>query len=439
MVDLNLIWLILLTLLGSAFFSGSETALISVNKVKLQSWLEEDSRLARLAAKFISSPSDILSSLLVGNNLMNVIATVLIADLIFQIFPQRRELSILISALVIPAVTTPPTLFFGEIIPKSVAREHAGRTIRLVTTPLLAAHYVLTPVAWLTYKISARLLRLVGVREQRREQIFTRKNIQRVLIESERSGVLDEEERNYISGVFEFSETTVREVMTPRTEIVALPADSSYEEIAAAMSESNYSRIPLYNESLDHITGIMHVVDLLAGAEKGKPVLHPVIFSPETRKADSLFYEMRQQKCHLAVVLDEYGGTAGIVTLEDLLEELVGDIHDVHDKKGSLVKIGQDNSIFVDGRTKFDELEDKLSLPEVPQGVETIGGLLIAELGRIPEPGERFQIGRLRITVLEATPKRIERLRIRQMEPPSGESGQGDGGIRTIGFDDQPV
>ena len=415
---MDLIWLLILTLMGSAFFSGSETALISVNKVKLQSWLEEDSRLARLAAKYINSPSDILSSLLVGNNLMNVIATVLIAEIIFRFFPQRRELSILISALVIPALTTPPTLFFGEIIPKSIAREHAGRAVRLVSTPLLAAHYILTPVAWITHRISSQILKILGVREQHREQMFTRKNIQRVLIDSEKSGVLDEEERNYISGVFNFSETSIREVMTPRTEIVAVPKEARIDEIAAVMSETNYSRIPIYDETLDHITGIVHVVDLLGGADAGIPKIHPIIFSPETRKADSLFYEMRHARCHLAVVLDEYGGTAGIVTLEDLLEELVGDIHDVHDNEGSVVKIGRDNSIFVEGRTRCEELEDKIKLPETSHSVETIGGLLIAELGRIPEPGERFQYGNLRITVLEATPKRVERLRIRELDLP---------------------
>ena len=436
---IDLIWLLVLALLGSAFFSGSETALISVNRIKLQSWLEEDSRLGRLAAKFTNRPSDILSSLLVGNNLMNVIATVLIAELIFQAFPQRMELSILISALVIPALTTPPTLFLGEIIPKSIAREHAGRTVRLISGPLLAAHYLLTPVAWVTHRISARLLRMLGVRNQSREQIFTRKNIQHVLIDSERSGVLDEEERNYISGVFNFSETMVREVMTSRTEITAVAKDTPIAQIAAVMSETSYSRIPIFDESLDHITGIVHVVDLLGGEQAGEPVVHPVIFSPETRKADSLFYEMRQERCHLAVVLDEYGGTAGIVTLEDLLEELVGDIHDVHDNAGSLVKIGQDDSIFVDGRTRFEELEGKISIPETTHAVETIGGLLVAELGRIPETGERFQLCNLRITVLEATPKRVERLRIREIESDGGRDQDGDtGGIRTIGVDDQP-
>ncbi len=339
----------------------------------------------------------------------------------------------------IPLFTTPPILFFGEIIPKSIAREHSGRVVRLISTPLLAAHYLLKPVAWITHRISARLLRLLGVRQQSREQIFTRKNIQQVLIDSERSGVLDEEERNYISGVFNFSETTVREVMTPRTEITAVAKDTRLAKIAAVMSETSYSRIPLYDETLDNITGIVHVMDLLGGENAGEPRLHPVIFSPETRKADSLFYEMRQARCHLAVVLDEYGGTAGIVTLEDLLEELVGDIHDVHDNAGSLVKIGQDNSIFVDGRTRFEELEGKLSLPETTHNVETIGGLLIAELGRIPEAGERFQLGNLRVTVLEATPKRVERLRIREVEDSGGPDQSGDtGGIRTIGADDQP-
>jgi len=431
------IWYILLALLFSAFFSGSETALISVSKVKLQSWIEGDTRLAKLAKKFASRPSDLLSSLLVGNNLMNVIATVLIADLVFQLFPNREELSILVSALAIPAIVTPPTLFFGEIIPKSIAREHAGRWVLLLTTPLLVSHYILFPAAKVADYLSNLVLRLYGVKRREREDIFTRKNIQRVLIDSERAGVLDEEERSYISGVFNFSDTTVREVMTPRTEIVAAAKGAPIAEIAASMSGSNYSRIPIYEETLDHIIGIVHVVDLLGPVEKGEPILHPVIFSPETRKCDSLFYEMRQERCHLAVVLDEFGGTAGIVSLEDLLEELVGDIHDVHDDHGSLVRIGRDNSIFLDGRTRFEELKGKIDLPETSYGVETIGGLLVAELGRIPETGERFQLGNLHITVLEASPKRVEKLQIRQIEP-GDKSEQGpEPGIRTLG--EEPV
>ncbi|HUU29234.1 MAG TPA: hemolysin family protein, partial [archaeon] len=277
------------------------------------------------------------------------------------------------------------------------------------------------------------LLRLLGVKKSERENIFTRKNIQRVLIENEHAGVLDADERDYISGVFDFSENTVREVMTPRTEIVAIQKGSTMDEIAAQVTESNYSRIPIYEESLDHIIGIVHIMDLLIHPNNEEPIIHPVIFTPETRKCDNLFSEMRQKKCHLAVVLDEYGGTAGIVSLEDLLEELVGDIHDVHDAKGSLVKIGLDRSIIVDGKTRLEELEGKIDLPATDYEVETIAGLLVSELGRIPEAGERFQLGSLRITVLEATSKRVERLRLKQMEPLK-EDGDLDGGeIQTIG------
>lgn len=428
------IWLILLALLGSAFFSGSETALMSVNKVKLRSWLDKKNHLARLVDKFLNRPSDILSSLLVGNNLMNVLATVLIADLVIRFFPSRQALSILVTALVIPAVVTPPTLFFGEIVPKSLAREYAGRLVPLVTTPLLVSHYLLAPIAKITHLISYQLLRLIGIKKQERERIFTRKNIQRVLVDSERTGILDKEERNYISGVFDFSESSVREVMTPRTEIEAVPKGTSIDEIAARMSQSNFSRIPIYEESLDHIIGIVHVVDLLGGSKKdGELLVHPVIFTPETRKCDNLFYEMRHKRCHLAVVLDEYGGTAGIVTLENLLEELVGAIHDVHDTTGTLVRIARDNSFIVEGRARLDELADKLDLPEKDYEVETIGGLLVSQLGRIPEVGERFQMASLRITVLEATAKRIESLRLRQMERPEDDRDQEGGEIQTIG------
>ena len=433
MIDIQ-IWLILLALLGSAFFSGTETAIISVNKVKLQSWLEKEGRLARLVDKFLNRPGDILSTLLIGNNLMNVIATVLIADLILGLFPSRQPLSILVTALVIPAIVIPPTLFFGEVIPKTVAREYAGKLLPLLTTPLLVSHYLLIPVAKVTDLISYQLLRLVGVKKQERERIFTRKNIQRVLIESEHTGVLDEGERSYISGVFNFSESSVREVMTPRTEIVAVEKGSSIDEIAGKMNQSNFSRIPVYEESLDHITGIVHVVDLLGGGKKEEELLiHPVIFTPETRKCDSLFYEMRHKRCHLAVVLDEYGGTAGIATLENLLEELVGDIHDVHDTDGTLLRMARDNSFIVDGRTRLDEIAEKIDLPEKSLEVETIGGLLVSHLGRIPEAGERFQMGSLRITVLEATLKRVESLRLRQMDRRGIDRDQEGGEIQTIG------
>ena len=426
------LWLILLTLIGSAFFSGSETALISINRVKLQSWIGKTKRLSKLADSFLNRPGDLLSSLLVGNNLMNVLLTVLIADLIIEMFPEREALSILVTVLVIPALTMPPTLFFGEIIPKSIAREHAGRLLPLLTTPLLVCHYLLTPVVKVVHGMTSLVLKFSGVKSRKPEMIFTRKNIQQVLLESKSSGLLDEEERNYISGVFEFSESTVREVMTPRIEIEAVPRGTSMDEIADKINQSNYSRIPIYEDSLDHIIGIVHVVDLLSGSGSGEPVIHPVIFTPETRKCDSLFNEMRQKKCHLAVVLDEYGGTSGIVTLEDLLEELVGDIHDVHDATGSLVKIGRDNSIIVDGRTRIDELEGKIELPETEYEVETIGGLLVSELGRIPDQGERFQLGRVRITVLETSPKHVVSLRLRQIESAVNEPEANESSIRPI-------
>lgn len=427
------IWLILLALLGSAFFSGTETALISVNKIKMHNWLDKETRLAWLANRFLNRPGDLLSTLLVGNNLMNIIATVLISDLIFRWFPDMEALSILVSAILIPVVVIPPILFFGEIIPKSLAREHASRLLPFLSAPLQACHYLLIPVAKSVRLLSSLLLLLFGIKKSDEESLFTRKNIQRVLMESEKAGVLEAEERDYISGVFDFSETIVREVMTPRTAIIAVQKGASIEEIAARMNESNYSRIPVYEESLDQIIGFVHVMDLLSRGKEGEPEVHPVLFTPETRKCDNLFYEMRQKKIHLAVVLDEYGGTAGIVTLEDLLEELVGDIHDVHDARRGLVKIGLDRSIIVDGRTRFEELEGKINLPKTEYEVETIGGLIVSELGRIPEQGERFQFGPLRITVLESTPKRIERLELKQMEP-LGEGGEDeDGEIRSIG------
>ena len=421
----NQIWFILLALAGSAFFSATETALISINKIRLQSWLEKDGRMAWLARRFINKPGDIISSLLVGNNLVNIIATVLISDMVFMLFPQGEESSLIVSALVIPAIATPPILLFGEIIPKTVAREHASRLLPLLITPLSIVYYLLLPVARVAHFIAGLLLRAMGVEKPRRELLFTRKNIQRVLMQGEHEGVLDKEERSYISGVFDFSETMVREVMTPRTDLVAIRREATVRETAEKMTESYFSRIPVYEGTLDHIIGMVHVVDLVRQEESRTPVIHPVIFTPETRKCDSLLFEMRQKRIHLAVVLDEYGGTAGIVTLEDLLEELVGDIRDVHDRNSNLVTVGRDLSLIVGGGTRFEELEGKIEIPHTEHEVETVAGLLVAELGRIPEVGEKFQLGSVRITVLEATAKRVERLQLKQVNVP--QTGENDG------------
>ncbi|MBN2287773.1 MAG: HlyC/CorC family transporter [Candidatus Glassbacteria bacterium] len=421
-------WLILLGFIASAFFSGAETALISVNKVKLQSWQEKGGRISWLSRKYLNQPGDLLSTLLVGNNLSYITITVLFSDLIFK----QESLSIVVTALVIPLLATPPVLLIGEIIPKVLSRQHASRLLPMLAFPLWLVCYLLMPVARATLKLSILLLSLFGIKKPRKEQIFTRDNIRRVLDEKELKGALEEDEREYISGVFDFSETMVREVMTTRTEIVAASSKATLEEIAARMHESGYSRIAIYEESLDHITGIVHVQDLLGDRDAGKPRIHPVIITPETKKCDTLLYEMRQKRCHLAVVLDEYGGTAGIVTLEDLMEELVGDIHDVHDSRRSLITVGRDLSIIVDGRTRFEDLQDKIKLPPTEYEIETIGGLLVSELGRIPEEGEKFQLGSVIITVLEASPNRVERLRLKQTEIPEEENGTRDSQIRPL-------
>jgi putative hemolysin len=427
------IWIVLLVLLGSGLFSGAETALISINKIKLRSWADKGGRLAWLARRFIDRPGDLLATLLVGNNLMNILATVIISDLFFRLVPPESARALLpYSALIIPALVTPPVLIFGEVIPKTIAREHSSRVLNLVLTPLIASYYLLLPVARFSYLITRALLGAVGVGTPRREELFTRRNVQRVLVESERGGVLEAEERGYISGVFEFGETMAREVMTPRTGLVAIRRDAEVIEIVEKMCESNFSRIPVYEGSLDHIVGIVHVVDLMKSEEISQPLIHPVIFTPETRKCDSLLYEMRQKKIHLAVVLDEYGGTSGIVTLEDLLEELVGDIRDVYDKGGSLVTVGRDLSIIVSGRTRLEDLEGKIDLPQKDYEVETIGGLLVTELGRIPEAGEKFQLGPVRITVLEASANRVERLQLKKVDQPEEERGPERNQIRRI-------
>ena len=398
-----------LTIFGSAFFSGTETALISANKIKLQLWRDRKNLAGWLSRKFTESPSEVISILLVGNNIMNICTTVLVTDIIFRF----ADYGAAWSAVLVTLITTPPVLLFGEIVPKNLGREHANSLIRPVSYPLYVFYFLLTPIAKVTQKISIGILKLMKVKYQHKEQIFTRANIQRVIADIQKEGVLESDEKDYIAGVFEFGETIVREVMTPRTEIVALANTALREEIARKMFESGFSRIPMYDDSLDHIIGTVHVKDVVIDRESDRPKIHPVIFTPETKKCDKLLLEMRQKRCHFAVVLDEYGGTSGIVTLEDLMEQMVGDISDVHDVDGMFIRVGRDRSIIVDGRTRLEDLEDKIELPESDYEVETIGGLLVSALGRIPETGEKFAYGKVKINVLESTPKRVKLLQLR--------------------------
>lgn len=409
------LFLICFCLLGSAFFSGSEIALISVSRVRLKHWVEKRLRGSSLASEYLEKPYRMLNTILVGNNLVNIAASVLTSKLLLERIPTAGENPIA-STLIVAALVAPPLLLFGEILPKALFREVGSKILPYLGGPLRLAGVILFPLLLFINGVSLVLVKISGKAEDRSRQFFSRRNIELLLRESEKVGLVEASEREIITGIFTFGETMVREVMTPRTEIVAAAKGAGIKEVFTLTRQSGFSRIPVYEGSIDKIVGMYHIFDLLKYDEARGLSPRPVHFVPETKRCDVLLYEMRAERKHLAVVVDEYGGTAGIITLEDLVEELVGDIQDEYDREQAGIRVSLGREIIAEGSTEIEELNKELGLGISGGEVETIGGLLMAKLGRVPEEGEVFRMGDLRIEVLQARPAGIDKLKITHLE-----------------------
>ncbi len=408
--------LIAVAFAASFFFAGTETAFTTLNRLRIRTWSEGQgsrARAARSVQEFTAEPDRFLTTTLVGNNIAIVAVTALVGFLL-----ERKlaggEFEALID-LVGVLLVTPALLVFAEIIPKSLARRYPNRTALIAIKPLRALHWVLRPVAWILGAIVARLqsaFRLpagAGRFALRREDVLD-------LLRGTDDGEAPDEEDKIISGILDFGSTTVREALTPRTRLVCLDVDAGEEEVLEVISSGRFSRLPVFKEDLDHIVGTVHARDLLLASRSG-PIrleshLRKVHFVPEQKKADELLEELKARKEHLAVVLDEHGGTEGIVTLEDLLELLVGDIRDEHDAPDEVLRPIDERAWTAKGYIELDDLEERIGL-ELPEGLyETLGGYVIDTLGRIPRKGEVVLAPGARITVLKASDRAVELLRL---------------------------
>jgi len=406
--------LIALAILGSAFFSGSETALISISRLRLRHWVEKKIKGAKLAEEFLEKPQRLIGMTLVGTNVMNVTASVLTSKY-FSHSTSMSVSSILYSGLMVSLIVSPPLLVFGEMVPKALFRQNASRIFPGLSIPLRWGYYLLYPLIAVVDFISALILKPLGF-GRKEGKFFSRENVELLLRESEKEGVLEPDEREIISGVFAFGETTVKEVMTPRIEIRAIEKGAEIKEIAALIEDTGFSRIPIYDGDLDHIIGMVHVFNILKHREGMELSYHPLIYVPETKPCDDLLYELKEEKCHMAIVLDEFGGTAGLVTLEDIVEELVGDIRDEHDIGVQVIAMGQDRTLLVEGKAEIEEVENGLGVKLEDVQVETIGGFIVSKLGRIPRTGEEFRMDNIKFEIVESKPNRIEKILMKVLE-----------------------
>jgi len=427
----------LVFLLLSAFFSSSETALTSMSKLHARKLRENDSAVSPLDV-WIEDPNRILATLLVGNNIANVGASILAAFIVARLFENFGLAHYQgVAGLVAFVGTTSALLVFGEIIPKIYAKQHpeklAPRAARLLN--LLYA-FPLKPVILFFLSVSNTVVRLFGGEASKEGPFLTQDDIKLLIEVSEKEGVLEEEEREMIHSIIEFGDTIAKEVMVPRTAMVRLEADATLEQSLEIAEAAGHSRIPVYEERIDNIIGILYAKDLLtywhraqkakaglaagegsaAGVEEHfdlRTLVRPPTFVPETKRVSDLLRDFRQKRTHMAIVVDEYGGTAGLVTIEDVLEEIVGEIQDEYDREGELYRPLGDDRYEVDTRISLSDLEHELGVV-LPEGedFETLSGFISSIAGRVPEVGETVVYEDYQMTILEGDERRVSRVRL---------------------------
>lgn len=392
-----------LLILFSAFFSGTEIAFIVSNKIKIEIRARKNNFAAKNALYFTNNPQTFFSSILLGNNIVNVTFASISALLLASF--GLNELSILF-------ISTFAILIFGELLPKYISSEIADRVILLSSIPLRIISFLLYPIIKLTTILSSLFTRTEEVTEGNINYIFTKEDLETLVKESHEAGVVDKRESDIISKILDVGDQRVYEAMSPRTDIVGIEISCSVDEALDIFIESGYSKLPVYEESLDNIRGVIFAYDLYKFPQNLQSIIREVIFVPETKRSFDMLNEFLNKRVSIAVVIDEFGGTAGIVTVEDIIEELFGEIKDEYDIEENICRRINSNSYLISGKVEVDYINEKYNL-DIPYGdYETLGGYITSKLGRIPVQGENLTINGFQILIARADHTRIDIVKI---------------------------
>jgi putative hemolysin len=403
--------IILLCLVGEGFFSGSEIALVSANRLQLKVRAQEGDRGSKLALQLLERPEFLLGTCLMGTNLCTVGASTVATYQFASGFSNNAELRVALSLF-------PFILLFGELIPKSIYREHADFLVTRIIFPLKLFTILFTPILLGLESFTTRLFRVFHL-DKAPGATHSREDLQRLLDERD-AVVINEDEREHIQRVFAFGESTVEDVMVPLIEVVMIAENAHANDAITAIVEHGHSWLPVYEDRVDHVIGVLHHSDLLKLQDTDTPVrewMRPVSFVPETKLVESLFRDFRTKRRRLAIAVDEYGGAVGLVTHEDLLEEIVGEIDDEHDRRIRKIRKIAPTTWLVNARVEEEVLEHDTGF-QLPKGdYETLAGFVLTRLGHIPQVGERLLESGWWIEVTRATERAI--LEMRLTEPPS--------------------
>ena len=407
------VWGIGVAMLVTALLSASEMAFIAANRVRIRHLAENGNQTAARYLEAFRRPERMLSAAMMGVTVAHITASSLAT---WALLPVAGGWAAALATIIL----VPLMLVFGEVIPKAVASEWATALLLRLYRVLEITAFILSPVTWGARALVTGVLVALGLRTSGARQFVSREELKLLLqLEPEEADVTSSE-AEMIDKIFDLGDTAVREVMVPLVDVAALPETAAPDEAVRLMQESGFSRIPVFTDRVINVVGVVTAMDLLrrgADAPDLKSLMRPATYVPETKRIDDLLREMQKARLQMAVVIDEYGGAVGIVTVEDIVEQVVGEIQDEHDRTGATVERLPDGSYRVAGREGVQDLNDALDW-DLPTGdFETVAGLVLATVHRIPLVGEEFQVGRYTFTVLEADQRRI--LTVRITPPPS--------------------
>lgn len=399
----------------SSIFSGSETTLTSLSELKIRHMIEENPK-AKPLTLWLENPNKVLNTILIGNNIVNILASVLATDFTAKYAGDSN-------IAVVTGIMTIMILFFGEITPKTYAKHNAEKYAITVIKVLKVPYIIFYPFSYGINRLVRLIIILSGGNADRTKHKITEDELEFYISESGKEGMLEDSKTQMLQNIFEISDIYVKEIMVPRTDMVAIDINSKPDDYLDRILASEFSRIPVYDDSVDKIVGILYVKDLLKFVKEDgvhfdlKKVIRKPFFVPETKKIDTMMGEFQKSRNHMAVVIDEYGGVAGIVTLEDILEEIVGEIWDEYDTEEHEVTQVSDDSYIVDVRMDVDDFCEKFDIEKIHEMEEydTVGGLIFDIAGKIPEVGEVYEFSGYKFKILNKHERRLDKVELTRL------------------------
>ena len=405
------IGLLIILLIGSGFFSVSETALMSISKIRVRYMEEDGVKGAKLVSKLLEDSNRLLSSILVGNNIVNIAATSISTSLFISLWNEQ-------GVPIATAVMTILVLIFGEITPKTISANNPEKIALFVAKPIKVFMTLLSPVIGIFNVITKLIFKLLGVDDNGVKPFITEEELKTMVNVSHEEGLLEIEEREIINNVFEFGDMQAKEAMVQRLDMVAIDIEDSYDEIIELFKTEKLSRMPVYEETIDDIIGILNIKDIIFLSDEDienfdiKKYLREPFFTYEFKKITQLLEEMKKDKSQMAIVVDEYGGTAGLITIEDLVEVIVGDIEDEYDEEDDEIQVISSTEFLVEGSTKISDVNEILDIELESEEFDSIGGYIIGYIKHIPEEGEDIEVDSIRFHIESVDKNRIKKIRI---------------------------